>query len=93
MPPPRSSNPLFLGRTAELAKIEHQLFPIGHSKYAVLSEPNVLVIQGLGGNGKSELCLRYLKMHESRYATVLSNNTIAIGSCLMMLQLLGYLLD
>ena len=66
VPPPRSSSPLFLGRAAELAKIEQQLVPTGPSERGTLAEPNVFVIQGLGGSGKSELCLRYLKMHKRR---------------------------
>lgn len=59
--PLRSRNPLFLGRAAERKEIKQVFSTTATAERNITPKPCILIIQGLGGTGKSELCLEYLE--------------------------------
>jgi hypothetical protein len=53
----------FVGRVEELSKMKEVLSSDG-------SERTVLVLQGLGGMGKTQLAVKYLKEHKNAYSAI-----------------------
>ena len=66
---PRPPNSLFTGRYEELHRIKLLLT---HSKSEQVDSPKILVITGLGGQGKSEICIKLA--HEMREEFVQAQN-------------------
>ncbi|MET0415242.1 MAG: NB-ARC domain-containing protein, partial [Actinoplanes sp.] len=58
-------HPGFVGRRAELERIRRQLTTVGGQ-----DEPALVVVQGPGGAGKTQLALEYAHQHRRRYDVV-----------------------
>jgi AAA+ ATPase superfamily predicted ATPase len=54
----------FVGRGKELSQMEEALHGDG-------SERMVVVLQGLGGIGKTQLAVQYLKTHRDTYSAIM----------------------
>ena len=61
---PRTTNPLYIGRK-DLGNHLAQAFSYGPSK--PLKRNRTFVIHGLGGTGKSEVCLKFAEDHRYGY--------------------------
>ena len=72
---PRATNSFHTERT-ELAKRLTQLFSINPSRLP--KQRRTFVIFGLGGTGKSEVCLRFAEDHRHEYANAGSLANIAL---------------
>ena len=59
----------FVGRTNELQKIEEDL-ELGMMKISGTRRLNILVLQGLGGVGKSQLAIEYATRHQEVYTAI-----------------------
>ena len=65
---PRAVSPLYTGR-GELGERLAQLFSFDPSTPP--KKQRTFVIIGVGGIGKSEVCLKYIKDHEDEYVEIM----------------------
>ena len=82
---PRSVNTRFTGRTEILQRIESALTQPASSK-----QQRRFVITGIGGQGKSEICLKIADQVRERYVGRLQGYRMSFSN---ILQVLGRLLD
>lgn len=61
---PRATNPLYTGRE-ELGELLTQRFL--YNPFAPPKRQRTFVIYGMGGAGKSEICLRFAEDHRDEY--------------------------
>ena len=61
---PRSSSRLYTGRR-ELGERLAEVF--SHGPWTSLTQQRIFVIAGLGGTGKSEVCLKFAEDQRDRY--------------------------
>ena len=59
---PRRSNPLFTGQSGLRTKLKGQLLSAASSSHA-LEDSKVFVLYGIGGVGKSEVCIKFAEEH------------------------------
>jgi hypothetical protein len=59
---PRRSNTLFTGQRELRAKLKDQLLPSA-ARFHEQHEPKVSVLHGIGGVGKSEICIKFAEEH------------------------------
>lgn len=62
---PRVVNPLFTGREDIGNRLQNALCPDGHSKPGASYQRRCVII-GLGGTGKSEVCLKFAYAHRQK---------------------------
>lgn len=60
----------FVGRDAELLRLEDYFHPKTPSPTRSLTRRKVFVIYGLGGMGKTQLAIEFARKHESKYSAV-----------------------
>ena len=63
----RASDASFVGRRGEIEAIYALLHPVRDARTAVPSDPDAVVVHGLGGIGKTELVLQYAWEHADEY--------------------------
>jgi hypothetical protein len=62
---PRRSNALFTGQSELRAKLKDQLLPSAAPSHEK-EESKVFVLHGIGGVGKSEICIKFAEEHRDR---------------------------
>ncbi|ERF69365.1 hypothetical protein EPUS_08636 [Endocarpon pusillum Z07020] len=60
---PQIADDLFVGRERELVQMQELLSPITRVQ-------NVVAVSGLGGMGKTQLCIHYAKQHRETYSSI-----------------------
>jgi Cdc6-like AAA superfamily ATPase len=61
---PHSSSPMFTGREEILQQMEQALFP--ETNVEAAESRRAFVLYGLGGSGKTQICLRFCEKHRER---------------------------
>lgn len=60
---PQIAEDLFVGRERELAQMQELLSPATRTQ-------NVVAVSGLGGMGKTQLCIHYAELHRETYSSI-----------------------
>ncbi|ERF72430.1 hypothetical protein EPUS_06059 [Endocarpon pusillum Z07020] len=60
---PQIADDLFVGRERELVQMQELLSPATRTQ-------NVVAVSGLGGMGKTQLCIHYAKLHRETYSSI-----------------------
>lgn len=85
---PRAPSPAFTGREEICERLHARCLP--SSKPNLQPQQKRFVIHGLGGSGKTQVCLKFAEDHCEEWASPTCFDTLLI---LTMLQILGYILD
>jgi hypothetical protein len=74
---PHSSSPRFTGREDVLQQMEQALFLETNLDHEALPPRRAFVLHGLGGSGKTQICLRFCEKHRERLVRIIPVNIVS----------------